>query len=131
MTQNHASEAADKIYAGYLRRANSCEPGATAIVQAAIDAATADLLADHTKLMGVVQGYITAPGQIRGEAYRDLVGTFDWINGKRKLDELGGWAMCYEREKQRVAEKDAEIATLRAKLANAIPMPITAGGPTV
>lgn len=29
------------------------------------------------------------------------------------------------------ADKDAEIATLRAKLANAIPMPTTAGGPTV
>lgn len=75
-----------------------------------------DLIAaaeDHAKLLGVVRTYCDSPGQIRGEAYRDMAGTLDAID-KPELVERYGWPACYERLKQRVAELEAENAMLRA-----------------
>lgn len=54
-----------------------------------------ELEGNLAKLIGVVRTYCDSPGQVRGEAYRDLAGTLDWLDGA-SYDRLQGWAQCYE-----------------------------------
>jgi hypothetical protein len=62
------------------------------------------LTADYAKIHSCVQAYLDAPGQIRGEAFRDLAGTMEHLSGR---DDAQGWAACYRRS-------EAEIERLRA-----------------
>ncbi len=64
------------------------------------------LTGDYAKLYGVVREYIACEKhpQIRGEAYRDLRGTYDLLSG---ADADQGWPACY----QRVLKERDEIRT--------------------
>jgi hypothetical protein len=62
------------------------------------------LTADYAKIHSCVQAYLDAPGQIRGEAFRDLAGTMEHLSGR---DDAQGWAACYRRS-------EAEIERLQA-----------------
>lgn len=68
------------------------------------------LRGDYAKLHGVVQTYINADPHVRGEAYRDLTGTLEYLTGS---DELYGWPAVWQRHK-------AEIERLRELLSRAL-----------
>lgn len=67
------------------------------------------LRADYAKLHGVVTTYVDAPGQCRGEAFRDLAGALAYL---AKADEIYGWPACYERERKEVARLRAIVSRL-------------------
>lgn len=71
------------------------------------------LKGDYAKLYGVVRTYCEADPQIRGEAYRDMEATTEWLDGG---DPGRGWPMCYERLERELDEAKAEIERLRAKV---------------
>ena len=60
----------------------------------------------YAKLYGCVRGYCNADPQVRGEAYRDLEATLQYVDG---YDAEYGWPACYER-------KFREVKELREKL---------------
>lgn len=65
--------------------------------------------AAYAKLHGVVEAYLTAEPQIRGEAYRDLQGTYDALQGR---DDALGWPACYARLEAQLAAAEAECSRL-------------------
>ena len=77
---------------------------------------------DYAKLYGVVREYIACEKhpQIRGEAYRDLRGTYDLLSG---ADADQGWPACYQRIVKQLDEankrSDEDAAELTARLAEA------------
>lgn len=60
----------------------------------------------YAKLYGCVRAYCNADPQVRGEAYRDMEATLQYVDG---YDAEYGWPSCYER-------KFREVKELREKL---------------
>jgi hypothetical protein len=76
------------------------------------------LRADYAKLHGVVETYISAPGQIRGDAYRDLTGTMDHLAGR---DDGLGWAACWQKQQVEIERLRAIVDRL-PKTADGVPV---------
>lgn len=68
------------------------------------------LRVDYARLHGVVQTYINADPQVRGEAYRDLAGTMEHLAG---ADETYGWPAVWQRQR---AEIDRLTLTWHAEM---------------
>jgi hypothetical protein len=71
------------------------------------------LRADYSKLHGVVETYIDAPAQIRGEAFRDMAGTMEHLAGR---DDALGWAACWKKQKDEADCLRDAVAYLRASV---------------
>jgi hypothetical protein len=84
------------------------------------------LRGDYAKLHGVVESYINAPAQVRGEAYRDLQGTMDHLAGRN--DGLG-WAACWQKQQAEIERLQAIVDRL-PKTADGVPV-IVAEIPTL
>ena len=70
----------------------------------------------YAKLYGCVRGYCNADPQVRGEAYRDLEATLQYVDG---YDAEYGWPACYERKFREVEELKDDNALLRGLLREA------------
>ena len=72
------------------------------------------LQGDYAKLHGVVETYINAPGQLKGEAFRDLCGTMEYLAGR---DDALGWAGCWQRQKAEIERLRDAVAYLQPRMA--------------